>query len=101
MVPTVRGGLDGDQQVASATVPGAGGIALTPGRIDPEAGTVELQVFDPLLAPKAREASSLVIDVSTKPFISLVWIGTILIVAGIGMAISLRRHDVATIPVEG
>ena len=101
VVPTVRGGLDGEQQVASATVPGAGGIALTPGRIDPEAGTVELQVFDPLLAPKAREASSLVIDVSTKPFISLVWIGTILIVAGIGMAISLRRHDVATIPVEG
>ncbi len=41
------------------------------------------------------------IDVSTKPLISLVWIGTILIVIGIAMAIFLRRKDIATIPVEG
>jgi cytochrome c biogenesis factor len=42
-----------------------------------------------------------VIDVSTKPLISLVWIGTILVVIGIGMAFALRRKDVATIPIEG
>jgi hypothetical protein len=87
--------------VTSATVPGTGGIALTPGHIDAEGGTVELQIFDPLLAPNAPTRASLVLDVSTKPFISLVWIGTILIVAGIAMAIFLRRKDIATIPVEG
>jgi len=101
VVPTVRGGMGGEPQVTSATVPGSGGIALTPGRIDAEGGTVQLQVYDPLLAPEAPTAASLVLDVSTKPLISLVWIGTILIVIGIFMAIFLRRNDIATIPVEG
>ncbi len=101
VVPTFRGGMGGEPQVTSATVPGTGGVALTPGRIDAEGGTVQLQVYDPLLAPEAPTSASLVLDVSTKPLISLVWIGTILIVIGIFMAIFLRRNDIATIPVEG
>ena len=101
VVPTYRGGMGGEPQVTSATVPGTAGITLTPGRIDAEGGTVRLQVFDPLLAPEAPSPASLVLDVSTKPLISLVWIGTILIVIGIFMAIFLRREDIATIPVEG
>jgi len=71
------------------------------GRIDAEGGTVQVQVYDPLLAPEAPTAASLVLDVSTKPLISLVWIGTLIVVAGIGMALFLRRKDIATIPVEG
>jgi hypothetical protein len=101
VMPTFRGGMGGEPQVTSATVPGSGGITLTPGRIDAEGGTVELQVFDPLLAPEAPSSASLVLDVSTKPLISLVWIGTITIVIGIFMAIFVRRSDIATIPVEG
>jgi cytochrome c-type biogenesis protein CcmF len=101
VVPSFRGGMGGEQQVTSATVPGTGGITLTPGRIDAEEGTVELQVYDPRLAPAAPTPASLVLDVSTKPLISLVWIGTILIVVGIAMALFLRRKDIATIPVEG
>jgi len=101
VVPTVRGGMGGEPQVTSATIPGTGGIALTPGRIDAEGGTVQVQVYDPLLAPEAPTAASLVLDVSTKPLISLVWIGTLIVVAGIGMALFLRRKDIATIPVEG
>ncbi len=77
VVPTFRGGMGGEPQVTSAAVPGTGGITLTPGRIDAEGGTVQLQVFDPLLAPEAPTSASLVLDVSTKPLISLVWIGTI------------------------
>ena len=101
VVPTYRGGMGGEPQVTSATVPGSGGIALTPGRIDAEGGTVQLQIYDPLLAPATPTSASLVLDVSTKPLISLVWIGTITIVVGIFMAIFLRRKDIATIPVEG
>jgi cytochrome c biogenesis factor len=81
-------------------VPGTGGITLSPGRIDAEEGKVQLQVYDPAVASEGVTPASLVIDVSTKPLISLVWIGTILVVIGIGMAFALRRKDVATIPIE-
>jgi len=101
VVPTFKGGMGGEPQVTSATVPGSGGITLTPGRIDAEGGTVQLQIFDPMLAPDAPTSATLVLDVSTKPLISLVWIGTIAIVIGIFMAIFLRRNDIATIPIEG
>jgi len=101
VVPTYRGGMGGEPQVSPATVPGTGGITLSPGRIDAEGGTVQLQIFDPALAPEGVASASLVIDVSTKPLISLVWIGTILVVVGISMAIAVRRKDIATIPVEG
>ena len=101
VVPTFRGGMGGEPQVTPATVPGTGGITLSPGRIDAEGGTVQLQVFDPALAPEGAASASLVVDVSTKPLISLVWIGTIMVVMGIGLAMALRRKDIATIPVEG
>jgi cytochrome c-type biogenesis protein CcmF len=101
VVPTYRGGMGGEANVTPAMVPGTGGISLSPGRIDAENGTVQLQVYDPALAPEGATPASIVLDVSTKPLISLVWIGTILIVFGIGMAIFLRRSDIATIPLEG
>jgi cytochrome c-type biogenesis protein CcmF len=101
VVPTYQGGMGGETNVTPAVVPGTGGISLSPGRIDAEGGTVQLQVFDPALAPEGTTPASIVLDVSTKPLISLVWIGTILIVFGISMAIFLRRKDVATIPIEG
>jgi cytochrome c-type biogenesis protein CcmF len=101
VVPTYRGGMGGDPLVTPAVVPGTGGIALSPGRIDAEGGQVQLQVYDPAMAPEGATPASLVLDVSTKPLISLVWIGTILIMIGITMAIFLRRKDIATIPVEG
>jgi hypothetical protein len=101
VVPTFRGGMGSEPVVTPAEVPGTGGITLSPGRIDAEHGTVELQVYDPALAPAGRTPASVVLDVSTKPLISLVWIGTLMAVAGIAMALTLRRKDVATIPVEG
>ena len=101
VVPTYRGGGGGEPVVTPATVPGTGGITLSPGRIDAENGTVQLQVFDPSLASPQRAPASLVIDVSTKPLISLVWLGTLLVVIGIIMALALRRKDIATIAVEG
>jgi hypothetical protein len=82
-------------------VPGSGGITLNPGRIDAENGTVQLQVYDPSLPAAGPEPASLVVDASTKPLIGLVWLGTLLVMAGITVAIALRGKDVASIPLEG
>ncbi|MFV2072086.1 MAG: cytochrome c-type biogenesis CcmF C-terminal domain-containing protein, partial [Thermoanaerobaculales bacterium] len=101
VVPTYRGGQGGEPVVTPVIVPGTGGITLSPGRIDAGNGTVELQIVDPSLAPPKPKPASLVVDVSTKPLISLVWVGTILVIIGILMALALRRKDIATIPVEG
>jgi cytochrome c-type biogenesis protein CcmF len=101
VIPTYRGGMGGEPVITPAVVPGTGGMTLSPGRIDAEGGTVQLQVYDPALAPEGATPASLVLDVSTKPLISLVWLGTILIMVGISMAMAIRRKDVATIPIEG
>jgi len=68
---------------------GRGDARHRPGRR--EGGAVELQVIDPTMASAAAQPASLVIDISTKPLIALVWIGTLMVMAGIGMAIALRR----------
>ncbi len=101
VVPTYKGGMGGQPQITPAMVPGSGGISLSLGRIDAEGGSLQLMVNDPAMAPDGATGSSLVVDVSTKPLISLVWIGTIFIMIGIFMAIAIRRKDLDTIPVEG
>jgi cytochrome c-type biogenesis protein CcmF len=98
--PTYRGNRGSAPLVTPAIVPGTGGITLNLGRIDAENGTVELQIIDPAMPMPAPTRASLVLDVSTKPLISLVWVGTVLVVIGIFMALSLRRKDLATIPIE-
>jgi len=86
--------------VGSVEIPGSGGLALNVGRIDAENHAVEVDLLDPKMKPKPLEPPSLVLDVSTKPLISLVWVGTLIALLGILMAIFLRRQDVASIPVE-
>jgi cytochrome c-type biogenesis protein CcmF len=99
VVPTLRGGMGSEPVRSPATVPGTDGITLSVGRIDAEGGSVQLQVFDPSLPAKGATPASLVVDLSTKPLIGLVWVGTLLVVGGIGFALFLRRRDVASIPV--
>jgi cytochrome c-type biogenesis protein CcmF len=101
VVPTYRGGRGGDPVITAAMVPGSGGITLSPGRIDAENGSVQVQVFDPSLPAAGPEPASLVIDASTKPLIGLVWIGTLMVMLGITIAIVLRSKDIASIPLEG
>ena len=97
--PSFHGGGPGGPVITPAAVPGAGGVTLSIGKVDAEGGTVEVQVFDPNLAPQAPKPASLVLDVSTKPLIGLVWIGTLLTLLGVIMAITLRRRDIASIPI--
>jgi cytochrome c-type biogenesis protein CcmF len=101
VVPTYRGDMTGDPVVTPAMVPGSGGITLRPAGIDAENGAIRLEVYDPSLPAAAAQPASIVLDVSTKPLISLVWIGTLLVMIGTVMAIVLRSRDVASIPVEG
>ena len=98
---TYRGTPDGGAAVSPAIVPGTGGVALELGRVDAESGRVELRIVDPKAPPAGVSPPSLVLDVSTKPLISLVWIGTILVIIGTVLAIGLRRKDLASIPLEG
>jgi cytochrome c-type biogenesis protein CcmF len=98
VTPTFKGGMGGAPETTPAIVPGTDGVTLSIGQIDAEGGAVELQVFDPSLPAAGPTSASLVLDVSTKPLISLVWIGTILTVVGITMALFLRRKDIASIP---
>jgi hypothetical protein len=100
VTPTYNQGRGGEPQRTPATVPGTGGITLSIGQVDAEGGSVQLQVFDPSLAAQGATKANLVLDVSTKPLISLVWLGTIIVMVGIGLAIGLRRKDVDSIPME-
>ena len=52
------------------------------------------------MAFNPAEASSLVLDVSTKPLIGLVWVGTVLVVIGTLIALLLRGRDLDAIPTQ-
>jgi hypothetical protein len=95
VVPRFKGGMAGGPELTPATVPGAGGVTLAIGRVDAEGGAVELQIIDPTMASTESQPASLVLDISTKPLIALVWLGTLMVMAGVGMAIALRRSDIA------
>jgi len=92
VVPTFSGG-GGEPIVTEARVPGSGGITLSLGKVDAENGMVQVKVFDPAVEPKPAQPPSLVIDISTKPLIILVWIGTLLVMLGTMMAIILRSRE--------
>lgn len=96
VVPRYRN-LKGGPTVDPASIPGTDGMSLTMGRVSAEDGSVEMRIYDPFLTETEGEPASLVVDVSVKPLISLVWIGTLLMIAGISIALFLRRRDVATV----
>jgi len=87
----------GQQAVIPAVIPGSGGLTLSVTSVDAEQGALRLEVFDPrVVAAAGGTPASLVLDVSTKPLIALVWIGTILVVVGICMALAQRRRNGTT-----
>ncbi len=100
VVPWFRSTTGGEALAEPATVPGSGGVTLSVSRLNPDDGTVQLQIYDPTLAPAPPQPPSLVLDVSTKPLIALVWIGTLLVIAGTILALLLRGRDLESIPAE-
>lgn len=68
---------------------------MMPNREDPSQSRVELSVSDPSQAAAAPAAETLVIEASVKPFINLVWMGTVTLVVGFILTI-VRRVQEAT-----
>ena len=66
-------------------LPGGGTLTLT--NADPNGGTAELAVNVPGAPP---QADVLAVEVSTKPFIGLVWIGMAILLFGAGLGIRRR-----------
>jgi len=95
----VRPGLamdaDGHVRPLSVTVPDSGAIRFEPTGISVDEGKVQLEILDPAMAPSGGSPAVFVVDVSTKPWIILVWLGTILAVVGTLMALTLRGREVS------
>jgi cytochrome c-type biogenesis protein CcmF len=82
---------------SAAVIPGTAGVMLGLAGIEADTGAAEVGLFDPALPSSTGETASLVLDVSTKPLILLVWIGTLLALGGNLLAIARRWRDVGVI----
>lgn len=90
----------GEGGITPAAIPDSEGLTLSIGRVSAEDGAVQLKVFDPTLPPRQPAPANLVVDVSTKPWISLIWIGSLLAVLGLGLSIYQHRRELSGLPVE-
>ncbi len=82
VAPAIGAGPSGSQPL-DAAVPGLGPVSLA--RIDADQGRVAV------VAPGAAATATLaVVELSTKPFINLVWVGALLAFAGTALA-GIRR----------
>jgi cytochrome c-type biogenesis protein CcmF len=72
-------------------LPGGGSVSIA--KVDPTTGRVALQV--PGLGGAKDASSILAVEVSTKPFINLVWLGAILMLGSAFLVIARRGADLA------
>ncbi len=72
-------------------LPGGGSVTIA--RVDPNTGRVALEV--PGLGGDQKVGDILAVEVSTKPFINLVWAGAILMLASAFLVVVRRGLDVA------
>ena len=89
----VTGGMEAGTTIEPAPVPGRDGVELRVNRIDAEQGMIEVEVFDASLPTPSGAPLTLVLEVSRKPLILLIWIGTILVLLGTALAFVLRWND--------
>ncbi len=68
-------------------------IKLQPNRDDPTQSKVELGVSNLSAAPTQPKAETLVVEASLKPYINLVWMGTITLVVGFILTIVRRVQE--------
>ncbi|MCD4751280.1 MAG: cytochrome c biogenesis protein CcsA, partial [Thermoanaerobaculales bacterium] len=87
----------GEPLIIPAVIPESGGLSLSIGKVSSDDGSVQMRLFDPFLPEAPTQPAGFVVDVSTKPLISLIWIGTLLMIAGVFLAIMLRRHEVGSV----
>jgi hypothetical protein len=88
--PTLEMNLDtGLQNRMPDYLPGGGSISIA--RVDPNTGRVGLEV--PGLGGAQQVGDILAVEVSTKPFINLVWIGAITMLASAFLVVARRAMD--------
>lgn len=90
----------GEGGITPAIIPDSGGLALSIGRVSAEDGAVQLKIFDPSLPVREAAPANLVVDVSTKPWIFLIWLGSILSVLGLALSIYQHRNELSGLPAE-
>jgi len=90
LAPYMELTADNQKKIGRATL--SNGTALELAGIQADAGAVLLSFSNPN-QPVVQEASVLVLEVSRKPLVSLVWVGAILIVLGALLALFLRSRN--------
>ncbi len=80
-----------EQTRVPAYLPGGGQVTIA--RVDPTTGRVALEV--PGLAGSKDASGILAVEVSTKPFINLVWLGAILMLGSALLVVVRRGEDLA------
>lgn len=90
----------GEGGITPAPIPGSNGLSLSIGQVSAEDGAVQFKVFDPTLPPRTGKPASLVLDISTKPWISLIWLGSMMMVVGLSLSIFKHRHELNGVPVQ-
>ena len=93
--PGLEMGANGNVRPLAVAVPDSGAIRVEATGISVDEGRVRLEILDPALAPAGGSPAVFVVDVSTKPLIGAVWLGTVLVVIGTLMALVLRGRQVS------
>jgi cytochrome c-type biogenesis protein CcmF len=68
-------------------------VRLQPNREDPTQSKVEISVDDHTSKPSQPRAETLVVEASIKPYINLVWMGTVTLVVGFILTIVRRVQE--------
>ncbi|HZY10615.1 MAG TPA: cytochrome c biogenesis protein CcsA [Bacteroidota bacterium] len=68
-------------------------VKIQPNRENPSDSKVEISVQDKKSGPSEPQAESLIIEASVKPFINLVWMGTVTLIVGFVITIIRRVQE--------
>jgi cytochrome c-type biogenesis protein CcmF len=76
-------------------------VKMTPNREDPSKSRVEIGVTDPAAAAGKPKNETLIVEASIKPYINLVWMGTVTVVIGFIITIVRRVQEARDRPNGG
>ncbi|MBI1806372.1 MAG: cytochrome c biogenesis protein CcsA [Ignavibacteria bacterium] len=68
-------------------------VKLQPNREDPTQSRVDIEINDPSSISKEPKVETLVVEASVKPYINLVWMGTVTLILGFVLTIIRRVQE--------
>jgi cytochrome c-type biogenesis protein CcmF len=90
IVPTLIMGMEGEREQRGAELPKEDGLVYLE-KIDADDKVISISIID--ISEDASEA--LILELSRKPLIGLVWVGTIFMMIGLGITWRRRRKEVS------